>query len=158
MRWLRGWTDSKTVELELLDLVHYNKLTESQGKHVHGVPTTDDHKSLFAKFAELKDPSVYKPMKLMMIYFFVSYVVSIFPVRPYITKMLADVDLSHNMNVFMVRNTTFTVIKCPTLISVKRSIHFSGHFIKSGNSGMHYIFDDRSCSGEKVLDPIDVSD
>lgn len=102
MRWLRGWTEPKTIEREFLDLVHYNKITESQDKNVHGVQT-NDQKSLCKKLAELKDPSVYKPLKLMMIYFFVSYLVSIFPVRPYITNLLADVDLSHNQNVFMVR-------------------------------------------------------
>lgn len=105
MRWLRGWTESKTVELEFLDLVHYNKITESQGKHIHAGILTNDNKGLFTKLGELKDPSVYKPLKLMMIYFFVSYLVSIFPVRPYITQLLTDVDLSHNQNVFMVRNT-----------------------------------------------------
>jgi SP family facilitated glucose transporter-like MFS transporter 8 len=102
MCWLRGWTEPKTVELEFIDLVHYNKITESQDRNVHGVQTNGP-KSLYEQLAELKDPSVYKPLKLMMIYFFVSYLVSLFPVRPYITYMLADVNLSQHQNVFMVR-------------------------------------------------------
>lgn len=98
MCWLRGWVDSETIRSEFFELIHYNEISGSKDNK-------DDieDKRIFTKLLLLKNPSVYRPLRLMLIVFFISYISSIFPTRPFITKIMREVGLSNNQNESLVR-------------------------------------------------------
>lgn len=98
MCWLRGWVKPETIKPEFLELIHYNEVSGSKGDK----DNTDDQRIL-SKLSQLKNPSVYRPLRLMMVVFFISYISSIFPTRPFITKIMKEVDLLNNQNESLVR-------------------------------------------------------
>jgi len=91
--WLRGWVKPEAVKPEFLELIHYNEVSGTKVEKIN-----DDSDGLLSKLAHFKDPSVYKPLKLLMIYFFISFISSIFPTRPFMTKIMSTVDLTENQN------------------------------------------------------------
>ena len=93
MCWLRGWVKPEKIKPEFLELVHYNQVSGTQG----GKIDTDD-KKIFSTLARFKNPAVYRPLKLMVIFFFVAFVVSIFPTRPFITKIMQEINLFDSQN------------------------------------------------------------
>jgi len=101
MCWLRGWVDSETVKSELIKLYRYNEVSGTIGTQCSSVDTNDE-KSLLSKLAQFKEPSVYKPLKLIMIYFFTSYVVNLTPGKPFIGKIMTEVGLIDNQNIYLV--------------------------------------------------------
>lgn len=107
MCWLRGWVEPEKIKPEFLELIHYNEVSGSKGNQ----NDTKD-KSFSSKLLQLKSPSVYRPLRLMMAVFFISYISSIFPTRPFITKIMREVDLSNNQNESLVRlkSLSFTSI------------------------------------------------
>jgi len=94
MCWLRGWVEPEKINPEFLELVHYNEVSGTQG----GKIDTDDNKRFLSNLAQFKNPAVYRPLRLMLIIFFVSFVVSIYPTRPFITKIMKEVGLFDNQN------------------------------------------------------------
>lgn len=105
MCWLRGWVEPETIKHEFLELIHYNEVSGTCGSKAPAEKDT----GLPSKLAQFKDPSVYRPMRFMMVLYFVSYVVSIFPTRPFITKIMNEINLVDNQNGLLVRHATFRV-------------------------------------------------
>ncbi|KAL4143638.1 hypothetical protein QTP88_005950 [Uroleucon formosanum] len=108
MCWLRGWVEPEKINPEFLELVHYNEVSGTQG----GKIDIDLNKKFLSNLAQFKSPAVYRPLRLMLIIFFVSFVVSIFPTRPFITKIMKEVGLSDNQNESLVLLTGLTSIGC----------------------------------------------
>ncbi|XP_025416578.1 facilitated trehalose transporter Tret1-like isoform X2 [Sipha flava] len=104
MCWLRGWVEPEMVRHEFLELIHYNEVSGTRGSKGH----VEKKKGLLAKLAEFKEPSVYRPMKLMMALFFVSNVVSLFHTRPFITKIMTNIYIVDNQNELLVILTALT--------------------------------------------------
>lgn len=96
--WLRGWVEPEEIRGEHLELIRYNKVSGNQG---HGVDNINDGR-LFIKTAQLKDPLVYKPLILIMIFFFVSAIVSSMPCRPFLSKIMTEVGILNNQNLLLV--------------------------------------------------------
>lgn len=96
--WLRGWVTPEMVKSELLELIHYN---ENSGIQEYNNVNTDNT-SLFSKFAQFKKPSVYRPLKMLMFCFFVSYLVSIIPAKPFIGKIMTEVGILNNQSLYLV--------------------------------------------------------
>lgn len=99
--WLRGWVDSETVKPELSNLLHYNNVSgtiETRDSNV----VTNDSNNLLSKLAQFKEPSVYRPMKLIMIYFFTSYIVNLTLGKPFIGKIMTEVGLRDYQSICLV--------------------------------------------------------
>uniref|UniRef100_A0A2S2Q0I1 Facilitated trehalose transporter Tret1 n=1 Tax=Sipha flava TaxID=143950 RepID=A0A2S2Q0I1_9HEMI len=93
--WLRGWVEPETVKHEFLELIRYNERSKTQ-------VDADSEGGLLKKLAYFKDPSVYRPFKLLMIYFFVAFIVCIIPGRPYIGKILTEVGVPTNQGLYLI--------------------------------------------------------
>jgi len=93
MCWLRGWVEPEQIKPEFLELVHYNEVSGTQG----GKIDVND-KEFFSNLSQFKNPAVYRPLRLMLIIFFVSFIVSGFLNRPFITKIMKEIDLFDNQN------------------------------------------------------------
>jgi len=100
--WLRGWATPETVKHEFLELVRYNETSGCRGTKTDAAGDP----GVFAKLARFRDPSVYRPLRLMMVFFFVAYVGSIFHTRPFVTKMMDEVDIVDNQNESLARART----------------------------------------------------
>lgn len=106
LRWLRGWTKPEAVKLEFLELVRYNEVSETRGSN--GGINGDE--GLFSKFKLFRDPSVYKPFRIMAVYFFVAFVVGITPARPFLGKIMTETGLSNHQNVYFVNMSIITIL------------------------------------------------
>lgn len=95
--WLRGWVEPEEVKHEFLELISYNDRSKTQ-------VDTDSEGGWLTKLENFRHPSVFRPFKLLMIYFFVAYIVCIIPGRPYIGKIMTEVGLSTNQGIYLVRN------------------------------------------------------
>lgn len=118
MCWLRGWVEPEQIKPEFLELVHYNEVSGTQGGKIN-----IDDKRFFSNLAQFKNPAVYRPLRLMLIIFFVSFVVSIFPTRPFITKIMKEIGLFDNQNESLVLLTGLTSIGC---IIATATVHRTG--------------------------------
>lgn len=98
MRWLRGWVKPEKVEIELLELIHYSKVSGT--KDVENNTQEDD--KIFKKLDYLKNPLIYRPFSLLMVYFFISFIVSFSPGRPFLGKILHDAGVLKNQNLLLV--------------------------------------------------------
>lgn len=108
MCWLRGWVDSETVKLELIALYRYNEVSGTTGTSGTDFDTNDD-KGFLSKLAQFKEPSVYKPMKLIMIYFFTAYIITVAPGRPFIAKIMTEVGLRDNQMIYLVHMLRYNI-------------------------------------------------
>lgn len=63
---------------------------------------TNDKKNLLSKLAQFKEPSVYRPMKLIMIFFFTSYIINLTPGKPFIGKIMTEVGLRDHQSICLV--------------------------------------------------------
>lgn len=99
--WLRGWVDSETVKPELSNLLHYNNVSGTIGTQDSNV-VTNDSKNLLSKLAQFKEPSVYRPMKLIMIFFFTSFIINLTPGKPFIGKIMTEVGLRDHQSICLV--------------------------------------------------------
>jgi len=102
MCWLRGWVDPETVKPELITLFHYNEVSGTIGTEGSNFHAKDDY-SLLSKLALFKEPSVYEPLKLVMIYFFTSYAVNLTPGKPFIGKIMTEVGLREYQSIYLVQ-------------------------------------------------------
>jgi SP family facilitated glucose transporter-like MFS transporter 8 len=93
--WLRGWVEPKKIQTEYLELIHYNE--------VSGINNDSKSASFFKKLAELKNPSVYGPLKLVMIIFFISNIICLSPGRSFINEIFHKVGILNNHSLILVR-------------------------------------------------------
>jgi len=101
MCWLRGWVDPETVKPELITLFHYNEVSGTIGTEGSNFDGNGDN-SLLSKLALFKEPSVYKPLKLIMIYFFTSFMINLTPGKPFIGKIMTEVGLRDYQSIYLV--------------------------------------------------------
>lgn len=100
--WLRGWVATKTVQTEYLELIHYNK--------VSGINNDNKSGNFFKKLNAFKDPSVYGPLRLVLIIFFISNTLCLSPARSFITKIFENVGIpKNNHSIILVRIIYFIV-------------------------------------------------
>ncbi|CAI6342765.1 unnamed protein product [Macrosiphum euphorbiae] len=99
--WLRGWVDPEIVKPELITLFHYIEVSGTIGNEGSNFRANDDN-SLLSKLALFKEPSVYKPLKLILIYFFTSYSVNLSPGKPFIGKIMTEVGLRDYQSIYLI--------------------------------------------------------
>lgn len=102
MCWLRGWVEPEKIKHEFVELIQYNKLSGNQNGNVNII-----NKNLFSKLVQFKDPSVYRPFRLVMISFFIAFISGLFLTRPFIFKIMTEIDLLNNQNEIMVHALLF---------------------------------------------------
>lgn len=95
--WLRGWVKPETIKAEHLELIHYNDVSGTQGGKVD-----INDKTVLSKLSQFKDPSVYKPLRLIMIYFFISDILSCVPWRQFLNKIMTDVGIIDGQSLLLV--------------------------------------------------------
>lgn len=95
--WLRGWVKPEETNAEYVELIRYHQVSGIQGDVIDS-----EHKGIFSKLAQFKDPLLYRPLNLVMMYFVISNIVCIVPARPFITKIMADVGLADIQNLLLV--------------------------------------------------------
>lgn len=101
MCWLRGWVKPEIIKEEFLELIRYDKVSGTLlGK------IDNDDEGFFAKLAQFKDPSVYRPMRLVLISFSMAFLSGIFPARPFMTKIMTEIELFDNQNEILVHYYT----------------------------------------------------
>lgn len=104
--WLRGWVEPETVKTEHLELVRYNKVSGIRSfadeGDCHHLDANYDN-GLISRLAQLKNPSVYRPLRLVMAFFFFSNIVSLLPTKPFFTKIMTEIGIKDNQSLLMVR-------------------------------------------------------
>lgn len=98
--WLRGWTEPEVVRYEFQELVHYSRESGTCGDKDDVNLGSSSNLSLF------KDPLIYKPFKIMIIYSFVAFIVSVTPARPFLSRILTEAGLPNHQNVYCVSKRT----------------------------------------------------
>lgn len=68
-----------------------------------GINTDSKSGNFFKKLAELKNPSVYGPLKLVMIIFFISNIICLSPGRSFINEIFNKVGILNNHSLILVR-------------------------------------------------------
>lgn len=96
VRWLRGWTNQHAVADEYRDLVYYYKTSAEQTK------ATERSSGMFSSLAWLKDPSVYRPLRLVTIYYMLTLISCLTPCRPYIVELMYEAGVSDTHSVALV--------------------------------------------------------
>lgn len=95
--WLRGWVKPEIIKTEYLELIRYNEVSGIRyGKVDIG------KNSLSLKLAQITKPSVYRPLRLVMIVFFISYIVCLLHCKPYFSQIMNKVGLSDDQNLLFV--------------------------------------------------------
>jgi len=82
--------------------LHYNNVSGTIGTQDSNVVTNDGSKNLLLKLSQFKEPSVYRPMKLIMIFFFTSYIINLTPGKPFIGKIMTEVGLRDHQSICLV--------------------------------------------------------
>eukprot|EP00102_Acyrthosiphon_pisum_P015845 XP_008186584.1 PREDICTED: facilitated trehalose transporter Tret1 isoform X2 [Acyrthosiphon pisum] len=108
--WLRGWVKPNVVKKEYLELVRYNEISA-------GTQQTT------GKLAQFKDPSVYRPLRLIIFYFFISIIINGMPWRTFISKIMTEVGISNNQNLLLVVLSVLQTIGC---VIVVLTVHYLG--------------------------------
>ncbi|KAF0763767.1 facilitated trehalose transporter Tret1-like [Aphis craccivora] len=109
--WLRGWVNPEIINAEHHELVRYNEVS---GTRIGKVDVELD--SLSSKLAQLKDPSVYRPLRLVMIVFFISYIICLLPCKPYFSQIMNQVDLSNDQSLLLVFFAILQIAGCVILV------------------------------------------
>jgi len=120
--WLRGWVKPDIVKSEHLELIRYNEVSGTRR-------VTDDvnRSKLLSKFAQFKDPSVYRPLILIMSYFLVSDIVSSVPWRTFVIKIMTEVGILNNQSLLLVNISTtavYTLLYRGTIMNVFIELFF----------------------------------
>jgi len=89
--------ESETVQTEHLELIRYNEVSGTR----HGKVKVENE-NIFSKLAQLKDPSVYRPLRLVMIVFFISFILCLLPCKPYFSKIMKEVGLLDDQSLLLV--------------------------------------------------------
>jgi len=123
MCWLRGWVDPEAVKHELNTLYHYIEVSGTIGTEGSKFNANDDN-GLLSKLALFKEPSVYEPLKLLMIYFFTSYVINLTPGKPFIGKIMTEVGLLDYQSIYLVQILRTITVYMHILDKSLREIRF----------------------------------
>ncbi|VVC25992.1 Sugar transporter, conserved site,Major facilitator superfamily domain,Major facilitator, sugar [Cinara cedri] len=126
--WLRGWVDSETIKSEYCELIRYNELSGTRGND--GKVNTGDT-GLFVKLREFKDPAVYRPLRLVMVLFLISNMISLAPCKPFINNIMTEIGILDDQNLILVCSGVLQFIGC---LSVMLLIRYSGKRIMSLSS------------------------
>lgn len=94
--------DPEIVKPELITLFHYNEVSGTFGTEGSNSNANGDN-SLLSKLALFKEPSVYKPLKLIMIYFLTSYAINLTPGKPFIGKIMTEVGVKDYQSIYLVQ-------------------------------------------------------
>ncbi|XP_022166791.1 facilitated trehalose transporter Tret1-like isoform X3 [Myzus persicae] len=116
--WLRGWVKPEVVKMEYLELVRYNEVSGTQR-----LARDANHKNLFSKLAQFKEPSVYRPLRLIIFYFFTSIIMGSIPWKPFIGKIMTEVGLLNNQSLLLVVFAVLQNISCMIVVS---AVHYLG--------------------------------
>lgn len=117
--WLRGWVEPRVIKEEFDELVQYVQLS---GTHIReGLkknPKSNPIKMIF------RDPLVYRPLIMMLLFFFFSEVLSLIQCKPYIIHLLTEVGLETNQDEILVIFICFyTILRNVIFISLKKLIN-----------------------------------
>lgn len=82
--WLRGWVDPCVVATEYQELMFYYKTSVDQSKAIKV------SKGLFSSFLWIKSASVYRPLRLVAVYYVFTLISCLTPCRPYIVKLMYE--------------------------------------------------------------------
>lgn len=87
--WLRGWVKPSVVSAEYHDLMYYYNTSAEQAK---------TSKGNYTSLQWVQNPSVYRPLRLVTIYYTITLVSCLTPCRPFIVKLMREsgVKDSHN--------------------------------------------------------------
>ncbi|CAI6345707.1 unnamed protein product [Macrosiphum euphorbiae] len=107
--WLRGWVKTNVVKTEYLELVRYNEISGTQQST--------------GKLTQFKDPSVYRPLRLMIFYFLISIIMSSMPWRTFISKIMTEVGILNNQSLLLVVLSVLQTIGC---VIVVLTVHYLG--------------------------------
>ncbi|XP_050533262.1 facilitated trehalose transporter Tret1-like [Daktulosphaira vitifoliae] len=114
--WLRGWVDSSLVKEEYKELIQYNQLS---GTH-HG-EAIEKNINFTSRMMFFKDPLVYRPLRLILVFFLISQILSIIPCRPYLKHILTELGLVTNQSLILILFTALQIVPCfLTIIFVKK--------------------------------------
>lgn len=97
--WLRGWVDPCIVATEYQELLYYYKASVEQSK------STKCKKGLSYAFSCIRDPSVYRPLRLVTMYYTFTLISCLTPCRPYIVKMMKNSGVKNTHNLDLVSIT-----------------------------------------------------
>lgn len=150
--------EPEEIKPEFLELVHYNQVSGTQGGKIE-----IDDKKLFSNLDQFKNPAVYRPLKLMLIIFFIAFIVSLFPTRPFITKIMKEIDLSDNQNESLVWTYKTVVSVMPILTTILNCswqyfIIILGPSVRLDERGVCHSDCNCSSNREKIIDHVDVID
>lgn len=91
------------IKGEYLDLISYNQVSGSLGNKL--LNDAGD-KGCFSKLTAFKDPSVYRPLRMVMVFFFFSTIISLWPCKPFLSTILSEAGIYNNQSFIMVRINT----------------------------------------------------
>lgn len=97
--WLRGWVKPQVIKLEHLELIRYNEVS---GMQRDGGKVNTDNIGIFSKLEEFKEPAIYRPLRLVMILFLISNIISMTPCRSFISNIMTEVDILNEQSLLLV--------------------------------------------------------
>lgn len=98
--WLRGWVEPSVVAREYQNLMFYYRTSAEQGTNSKGI---------FSSLRWLKNPSVYRPMRLATVYYMITLISCMTPCRPYIVKLMHDSGVKDTSKIALVSLRTDTL-------------------------------------------------
>lgn len=96
--------EPEIVKAEHLELIRYNEVSGT-----HRGTADVNRNNLLLKLAQFKNPSVYRPFRLIMFYFLISDIVSSVPWRAFTSKIMTEVGILNNQSLLLVNIGTTAV-------------------------------------------------
>ncbi|XP_050533259.1 facilitated trehalose transporter Tret1-like isoform X2 [Daktulosphaira vitifoliae] len=115
--WLRGWVEPNVVKSEFHELIHYNEVSGA----LQGDSTSRKSSSILQYLALFKDPLVYRPLRLVMLFFFFSFILCLIPCRPFLYIILERVGIFDYHDLILVLLSVLQIMACIiTILTVNR--------------------------------------
>ncbi|XP_050533260.1 facilitated trehalose transporter Tret1-like [Daktulosphaira vitifoliae] len=105
--WLRGWVYPSEIEEEFNEIVRYVELSGNKNEN-----KIQNDVKMTSKIAMFKNPMVYRPLRMLLLFFMFSQLLSIIPVRPYIMNLLTEVGLGKNQTLIVMFLSISQIIPC----------------------------------------------
>ncbi|XP_050437238.1 uncharacterized protein LOC126843634 [Adelges cooleyi] len=116
LRWLRGWVEEPVIEEEFRNLVHYSKVSGTGNGE-----TARNNTGMFCKIKMFKNPLVYRPLRMVLIFFFFSQIVSVIPCRPYVKNLMTEAGLVDDQDRILALLSVIQITPCfLTIVTLKR--------------------------------------
>ncbi|XP_050533052.1 uncharacterized protein LOC126901007 [Daktulosphaira vitifoliae] len=115
--WLRGWVEPREVKQEYEELVQYNKISG-----VHVANNSKKNVKFTSNKLSIKDPLIYRPLRLISVFFLVSIILSIIPCKPYLEHILTELGLKTNQSLILILLSFLQIFPC-----VMTSMVVKGH-------------------------------